>query len=111
MDIRLENEIPISAEELWRILHTPEFDAFTAREYQLKEYIELEKQVSGCLIQRRVRIVTGTDLSYIPFGLGIRLLGGNEVIYEEVQNKYRDRYEMNWENEWLEPARILTCGI
>ncbi|MBW1792632.1 MAG: hypothetical protein JRJ14_10325 [Deltaproteobacteria bacterium] len=78
MDTLLENEIPISAEELWRTLHTPEFDAFTAREYEFKEYTELEKQVSGNLIHRRVRITTGTDLSYIPFGLAHKILGGND---------------------------------
>ena len=106
MDIRLEDEIPISAEELWRILHTPEFDAFTAREYELKEYTELEKRVSDILIWRRVRIVTGTDLSYIPFGLAHKLVGGNQVIYEEIQTQYRHRYEMTWKNEWIEPARF-----
>lgn len=106
IDIRLEDEIPISAEALRRILHTPEFDAFTAREYELKEYTELEKRVSDNLIRRRVRIVTGMDLSYIPFGLAHKLVGGNEVIYEEIQNQCRDRYEMTWKNGWIEPARF-----
>lgn len=106
MDIHLEDDIPISAEELWRVLHTPEFDALTAREYELKEYTELEKEISDNLIQRRVRIVTGTDLSYIPFGMAHRLLGGHEVVYEEIQSQYQDRYEMTWKNKWIEPVRF-----
>ncbi len=104
MDIQLENEIPISAEELWQTLHTPEFDAFIAKEYEFKEYAELERQVSGNLVHRRVRIITGTDLSYIPFGLAHKILGGNEIIYEEIQDKYLDRYEMHWEDKWIEPS-------
>ena len=91
---------------MWRILHTPEFDAFTAREYELKEYTELEKKVSDNLIQRKVRVVTGTELSYIPFGMAHKLLGGNEVVYEEIQNQYLDRYEATWKNQWIEPARF-----
>ena len=106
MDVRLENEVPMSARELWVILQTPEFDAFTAREYELETYRELEKQVSKDHIRRRVRITTGTDFSYIPFGLAHKVLGGNKVIYEEIQTKYLDRYEMLWENQWIEPAKF-----
>ena len=115
MDFRLENEIPMSAQELWRILHTPEFDAFAAREYELKAYEELEKQVTDNLIHRRVRIITGTDLSYIPLGLAHKILGDNEIIYEEIQDIYLDRYEMHWENKWIEPSslkdKIRVSGV
>ena len=115
MDIRYENEIPMSAKELWQILYTPEFDTFTAREYELKSYTELERHVSDCVIRRRVRIVTGTDLSYIPFGLAHKIIGGNEVIYEEIQDKYLDRYEMNWKTRWIEPSllrnKIQVSGV
>ena len=115
MDFRLENEIPMSAQELWRTLHTPEFDTFTAREYELKAYMELEKQVSDNLIHRRVHITIGTDLSYIPFGLAHKILGGNEIIYEEIQDKYLDRYEMHWKNKWIEPSlfkdKIRVSGV
>jgi len=104
MDICLENEIPISAQELWRTLHTPEFDAFIAKEYEFKAYMELEKQVSDNLIERRVRIIVGTDLSYIPFGLAHKILGSSEIIYEEFQGKYLDRYEMYWKDKWIEPS-------
>ena len=38
MDFYVENEIPMSAQELWRTMHTPEFDAFVAREYGLYAY-------------------------------------------------------------------------
>jgi hypothetical protein len=116
MDIRLENEVPMAAKELWQTLHTPAFDAFTVREYELKAYLELEKkQVSDNLIHRRIRIITGTDLSYIPFGLAHKILGGNEIIYEEVQHKYLDRYEMHWKNKWIEPPlfkdKIRVSGV
>ncbi|NVL90188.1 MAG: hypothetical protein HWN69_04220 [Desulfobacterales bacterium] len=115
MDFRLENEIPMSARELWRILHTPEFDAFTAREYELRAYEELEKQVSDNLIHRRVRIITGTDLSYIPLGLAHKILGDNEIIYEEIQDIYLNRYEMHWKNKWIEPSlfkdKIRVSGM
>ena len=116
MDISLENEVPISAKELWQTLHTPEFDAFTAKQYELKAYMELEKkQVSDNLIHRRVRIITGTDLSYIPLGMAHKILGGNEIIYEETQDKYLDRYEMRWKNKWIEPPlfkdKIRVSGV
>ncbi|MEE8381685.1 MAG: hypothetical protein V3R78_07405 [Thermodesulfobacteriota bacterium] len=48
-----------------------------------------------------MRIITGTKFSYIPFGLAHKILGSNEVVYEEIQDKYRDRHEMHWENKQL----------
>jgi hypothetical protein len=115
VDIRLEDEVPMSAQELWRTLHTPEFDAFLAREYEFKASMELERRVSDNRIHRRVRIITGTDLSYIPFGLAHKILGGNEIIYEEIQDKSLDRYDMRWKNEWIEPSslkdRIQVSGV
>jgi hypothetical protein len=51
-----------------------------------------------------VRITVGTDLSYIPFGLAHKILGSNEIIYEEIQGKYLDRYEMYWKDKWIEPS-------
>jgi hypothetical protein len=104
MDIRLENVIPMSAQELWRILHTPEFDAFIAREYEFKAYTELERKVSDNMIERQVRIIVSTDLSYIPFGLAHKFLGSNEIIYEEIQGKYLDRYEMYLKAKWIKPS-------
>lgn len=106
MDIRIGNEIPISAQELWQILHTPEFDAFTAKEYELKEYTEIERSVTESLTKRRVRVVTGTDLSYIPWGLAHKILRGNRVVYEETQYKYNHRYEMRWCSKWIEPPLV-----
>jgi len=103
MDIRIANEIPMSAQGLWQIMHTPQFDAFTAREYELKEYTEIERSVAETLTRRRVRIVTGTDLSYIPWGLAHKILHGNRVVYEETQYKYNHRYEMRWSGKWIEP--------
>ena len=38
-----------------------------------------------------MRIITGTDLSYIPFGLAHKILGGNEIIYEEIQDIFERR--------------------
>jgi hypothetical protein len=104
MDIRHEDVIPISAQELWRVLQTSEFDDFVAREYELKAYREIEKQVSNNLIERRLRIVASADLSYIPFGLAHKILDSNEIIYEEIQGKYLDRYEMYWKDKWIEPV-------
>ncbi|MBF0452073.1 MAG: hypothetical protein HQK75_15325 [Candidatus Magnetomorum sp.] len=42
MNFYIENEIPISAQELWQAMHTPPFDAFVKKEYHLIAYIELE---------------------------------------------------------------------
>ena len=106
MNIRIEHEVPMSANELWQTLYTPEFDAFLVREYELKSHTELEKQVSDNMIHRRVRIVTGTDQSYISSATVQRLLGGRDIIYEEIQYKYLDRYEMRWETEWIEPSSL-----
>jgi hypothetical protein len=103
MNIRVENEVPMSAQELWRIMHTSEFDAFAAREYELMAYKELEKEVSDNLIHRRLRVITRTGLSYIPMGIAHKIIGDNAIIYEEIQDIYKDRYEMHWENKWIEP--------
>ena len=35
MDFYVENEIPMSAQELWQTMHTPKFDTFVAREHGL----------------------------------------------------------------------------
>ena len=106
MDIRIVNEIPMSAQELWKILGTPEFDAFVAREYELKEYTEIERSVTESLTKRRVRIVSGTELSYIPRGLAHKILRSDRVVYEEIQYKYNHRYEMRWSGRWIEPSLL-----
>jgi hypothetical protein len=93
MDIRHEDVVPVSAKELWQVLQTPEFDDFIAREYKLKVYREIERQVSDNLIERRMRIVAAPDLSAIPFALA-KKIPGNEITCEELQGKYLDRYEM-----------------
>ncbi len=96
----------MSAQELWKILGTPEFDTFVAKEYELKEYTELERSITESLTKRRVRIVTGTNLSYIPWGFAHKILRSDRVVYEETQYKYNHRYEMRWSNEWLEPPLL-----
>ena len=93
----------MSAEELWKVLGTPEFDVFVAEEFELKEYIEIERSVTESLTRRKVRIVAGTDLSYVPRGLAHKILRSDRVVYEEIQYKYNHRYEMRWSNEWIEP--------
>ena len=106
MDIFVTSEIPMSARELWQILGTPEFDAFVAKEYELKEYTELERSVTESLTRRRVRVVAGTDLSYIPRKLTHKILRTKRLVYEEIQYKYNHRYEMRSTNEWIEPALL-----
>ena len=97
MDFYVENEIPMSAQELWRTMHTPEFDAFVAREYGLYAYIELERQVSDNMLKRRVRIVSTLDQHYYPVQSFARMiLGQDNLIYEEIQEKYLDHFEMHW---------------
>jgi len=99
MKFHIENEVQMSATELWQTLHTPEFDAFVAREYGLKAYIEIEKQTSNHMMHRRVRIITKVDLNYTAQRIANRILGGDELVYEEIQEKYFDRFEMHWRIE------------
>lgn len=99
MKFHIENEVRMSAEQLWQTLHTPEFDAFVAGEYGLKEYIELEKQTLNHMMRRRVRIITKVDLNYTAQSIANRILGGDELVYEEIQEKYFDRFEMHWRIE------------
>jgi hypothetical protein len=96
MHIYIENEIPMSAEELWQTMHTPEFDAFVAKEYGLSGYIELERLVSDNMLKRRVRIVSTIDRNYMIQSLARKILGQDKLIYEEIQEKCLDRYEMCW---------------
>ena len=97
MDIRLENEVPMSAHQLWQTLHTPEFDAFITKEYRFYPHIQLERQSSDHLIRRRVRIMlAGVDLPDIARNAANKVLGGDEIVYEEIQEKHSDRLEMRW---------------
>ena len=47
MNIRLEKEIPIAAQELYRILRTPEFPAFLANEFGVSADIEIQEKYTG----------------------------------------------------------------
>ena len=47
MNIRLEKEIPIAAQELYRILRTPEFPAFLANEYGVSANVEIQEKYTG----------------------------------------------------------------
>ena len=96
MEFRLEDEVPMSAQELWLILHTPEFDAFVAKEYGLKAYIELDRNTLDNVMRRRVRVIKKVDLNYAVKRLAQKVLGGDELVYEEIQEKYFDRFEMSW---------------
>ena len=82
MEFHLEHEVPMSAQELWLLLHTPEFDAFVAKEYGLKAYIELERNILDNMIRRKVRIVSKVDLNYVVQRLAHKVLGGDELVYE-----------------------------
>lgn len=100
MQFYLENKIPMSAKELWQTMHTPEFDAFVAQEYGLSSYIELERQILDNLLKRRVRIVSTIDQHFMILSIARTILGQDKLIYEEIQEKYLDRYEMRW---WIIP--------
>jgi hypothetical protein len=96
MHFYLENEIPMSAKELWQTMHTPEFDAFVAQEYGLSGYIELERQVSDNMLKRRVRIVSPIDRHFMIHSIAETILGQDRLVYEEIQEKCLDRFEMYW---------------
>ena len=93
MHIYLENEIPMSAKELWQTMHTPEFDAFVAKEYGLSGYIELESQVLDNMLKRRVRIVSPIDRNFMIRRIARTILGQDKIIYEEIQEKYLDQFK------------------
>jgi hypothetical protein len=87
----------MSAPDLWSVLHTPEFDAFMAREYGLKVYFELEKNLSDRMMQRRVRVVTTEGLNFFMKMICNQILGKAELEYEVIQEKCLNRYAMYWE--------------
>ncbi|KPA17055.1 SsrA-binding protein [Candidatus Magnetomorum sp. HK-1] len=93
----LENEIPMSAQELWQTMHTKRFDAFVAKEYNLLAYIELEKQISNDIMKRRVRIISKIDRNYLTRSIAKRILGSDILVYEEIQKKYLNRFELHWQ--------------
>ncbi|MBF0226270.1 MAG: hypothetical protein HQK76_12515 [Desulfobacterales bacterium] len=92
----LENKIPMSAVELWQTMHTPIFDAFVAKEYNLLAYIELEKQISNDIMQRRVRIISKIDGNYLTRSIAKKILGSDILVYEEIQKKYLNSFELHW---------------
>ena len=97
MNFRIENVIPMSAQGLWAVLHTPEFDSFMAREYGLKIYSELEKNLSDKMMQRRLRVVTTVSLNFVMQMICNQILGKSELEYEVIQEKCLNRYAMYWE--------------
>jgi len=104
MNFYLENEIPMSARELWQILFTPEFDAFMAKEYGHKAYVELERHSSDLMMRRRVKIIskvdlTEMDLNFVARKIAAKILRGDQLGYELIQEKYFDRFEMRWKVE------------
>ena len=97
MNFCIETVIPMSAPDLWSVLHTPEFDAFMAREYGLKVYSELEKNLCGQMMQRRLKVVTKPGLNFVTQMICNQILGKSELEYEVIQEKYLYRYSMYWE--------------
>lgn len=97
MELRLENAVPMSAPELWRTVQAPEFDAFVAKELELYPHIRLERQSSGNLIRRRLSIsLSNVDLPDITRKAANKVLGGDEIVYEEIQGTHLDRFQMPW---------------
>jgi len=97
MIIYCENEVPMSAKELWRSMHTQSFDALVAKEFSLLGYIELEKKVSNNIMKRRVRIISRIDYNFFTQKMAKKILGSDILTYEEVQTKDLSRFELYWE--------------
>ncbi len=55
MDIRIEKKIPMTAQELYRILGTPEFTAFLTAEYGVKANLEVLDKYSDNSAQNSER--------------------------------------------------------
>ena len=94
----------MSARELWQILYTPEFDAFLAKEYGHKAYVELERESSDRMMRRRMKIVSKVDLSemdlnYVARKIAQKILNRDQLGYEVIQEKYFDPFEMRWKVE------------
>lgn len=104
MDFYFDNEIPMSARELWQILCTPEYDAFLAKEYGHKAYVELERESSDRMMRRRMKIISKVDLSemdlnYVARKIAQKILKGDHLGYEVIEEKYFDSFEMRWKVE------------
>ncbi len=104
MDFYLDNEIPMSAPELWRLLCTPEYDAFLAKEYGHKAYVELERESLDRMLRRRMKIITKVDLSemdlnYVARKIAQKILRGDQLGYEVIEEKYFHFFEMRWKVE------------
>jgi hypothetical protein len=52
MNIRLEKEIPMTAQELYRILRTSEFTTFLTNEYGVYADIEIQEKCAGVSAQK-----------------------------------------------------------
>jgi len=97
MEFRLENKVPMSAQELWQTVQTPGFDAFVAKELGLYPHMRLERESSGYLIRRRLSIsLSNVDLPRITRKAANKVLGGDEIVYEEIQGTHWDRFQMPW---------------
>lgn len=96
MDFTIEHIIPLSREEYWKILHTPEFETFQAKELGLKVYDEIAREQEGTIIRRRVKVKPEAQLPASVQKIVSSYISLEDLGYIEEQVRYDDKYYLEF---------------
>jgi len=95
MKLHCEHRISKSAEDLWQVLHTPEFEARLGKAIGLSEYVEIERSEDEKSIYRRIRVVPAVPPAFMF--LLRHLQAGDTIRYIEHQWRSKSAMEVRWE--------------
>jgi hypothetical protein len=99
MRFSIEHILPISREEYWRILHTPEFEAFQAEKLGLKEYREIARKEENGVVYRQIQVVPRVEIPETALKIVRGYLKDREIGYIEHQEKYPDQFFLKFRIE------------
>jgi hypothetical protein len=121
MKLYCQHRIQKSADELWRVLHTAEFEAHLGRAIGLSQYRELERNEDEGEICRKIRVVPTVPAAFSSLLRDAR--AEESVSYIERQWRDKRNMEVRWEMEpsiladrvridgviLIEPINARTC--
>jgi hypothetical protein len=110
MKLYCEHRIDKGADDLWRVLHTEDFESHLGRAIGLSEYRELERNEDENAIYRKIRVIPTIPAAFSSL---LRYTRTEEsVSYIERQWRSKQEMEVRWE---MEPSiladRVQIDGV
>ncbi len=110
MKLYCEHRISLGADDLWTLLHTPDFEAHLGRAIGLSEYRELERSEDSEAVYRKIQVTPGIHESFRTL---LRRVGASgSVSYIEEQWRSKGEMEVRWE---MKPSvlaeRVRVAGV